>query len=124
MGNQNLDEAEAGKMGREEETVAAMIQLFCRERHGTDGLCASCAELLEYARKRLAACPLGEKKPTCSKCHIHCYAPKMRDRIREVMKFSGPRMIVYHPVMGLRHLIREKMGPDPWDRARGRQAKK
>jgi hypothetical protein len=29
----------------------------------------------------------------------------MREKIREVMRFSGPRMIFHHPIMAIRHLI-------------------
>lgn len=31
-----------------------------------------------------------------------------REKIREVMRFSGPRMIFYHPVMAVRHVIESK----------------
>ena len=33
----------------------------------------------------------------------------MRQKIRAVMRFSGPRMIFYHPVMAIRHLSESKM---------------
>jgi hypothetical protein len=29
----------------------------------------------------------------------------MRARIREVMRYAGPRMTLYHPVLAIRHLI-------------------
>jgi hypothetical protein len=29
----------------------------------------------------------------------------MRERIREVMRYSGPRMLLSHPLMAIRHLI-------------------
>lgn len=32
----------------------------------------------------------------------------MREKIREVMRFSGPRMIFYHLVMAIRHVIESK----------------
>ena len=32
----------------------------------------------------------------------------MREKIREVMRFSGPRMIFPHPVMAIRHVIESK----------------
>jgi hypothetical protein len=32
----------------------------------------------------------------------------MREKIREIMRFSGPRMIFYHPIMAIRHLIESK----------------
>ena len=29
----------------------------------------------------------------------------MRDKIREVMRFSGPRMILYHPIEAIIHMF-------------------
>ena len=29
----------------------------------------------------------------------------MREKIREVMRFSGPRLIFYHPIMAVRHIV-------------------
>jgi hypothetical protein len=34
----------------------------------------------------------------------------MREKIREVMRFSGPRMIFYHPITAIRHVIESKKG--------------
>ena len=32
----------------------------------------------------------------------------MREKIREVMRFSGARMIFYHPALAIRHVIETK----------------
>ncbi len=95
------------RMQREEVTIEAMIRLYCRDHHNydDDGLCEECSELLNYARKRLANCPFQEGKTTCGKCQVHCYQPKMRERIRQVMRYSGPRMLLHHPLMSLMHLV-------------------
>jgi hypothetical protein len=29
----------------------------------------------------------------------------MRDRVKEVMRFSGPRMLLRHPILAIRHLL-------------------
>ncbi|NQV31992.1 MAG: nitrous oxide-stimulated promoter family protein [Phycisphaeraceae bacterium] len=92
------------RIQREQRTVAAMIRLYCRDHHGTGALCTDCDALLVYAMKRLEACPFGALKPTCSKCHIHCYKPRMREKVTTVMRYAGPRMIRHHPLMALRHL--------------------
>jgi len=94
------------KMAKEEKTVSTMIQLYCRGVHKSTktGICPECDELLNYAKVRLSRCPFGEKKGPCSKCPIHCYSPAMRKRIVEVMKYSGPRMLLRHPVLAIRHL--------------------
>lgn len=93
------------KIDREIEIVTAMIALYCRRKEGNRELCPECEELVRYATTRLQRCPFGEGKGTCRHCKIHCYNPKMRSRIREVMRFSGPRMIIYHPLAALRHLL-------------------
>ena len=102
------------RLQREAHTVAAMIRRYCRDRHHTtDGLCPECAELLAYARRRLARCPFQDNKTTCGKCPVHCYAPGMRARIREVMRYAGPRMLLSHPLMALRHLLDGLRRPRP-----------
>ncbi len=83
-----------------------MIKLYCRVRHGTAwGFCGECGPLLEYAQKRLDKCPFQEGKPVCSHCAVHCYQAEMREKIREVMRFSGPRLIWRHPWLSIMHLI-------------------
>lgn len=83
-----------------------MIELYCRKNHGVRTLCAECEELSSYCDARLDHCRFGEKKPTCKKCPVHCYKPDMREKIRQVMRFSGPRMIIYHPLSAIKHLMR------------------
>lgn len=90
----------------ERKTVHAMIQIYCHAQHGGDPLCASCSELQAYVDERLDKCPFGWDKPTCKNCRVHCYRPEMRDRIKEVMRFSGPRMLLHHPILTLCHLLR------------------
>ena len=94
---------------REKRMVSEMIALYCKKKHGTKGeLCPECATLDAYARLRAEKCPFMETKTFCSNCKVHCYKPEMRDKIREVMRFSGPRMLFHHPVMAIRHLIESK----------------
>ena len=97
------------KRQREKKTVALMIKLYCRKKHGTKNeLCPDCKALSEYAAMRSDKCPFMESKTFCSNCKVHCYKPDMREKIREVMRFSGPRMILYHPIMAVRHVIESK----------------
>jgi len=98
-------DATSGRLERESETVRSMIELYCRGQHGASDLCAQCAELLAYAVKRLDECPHGESKPTCRRCPIHCYDDAHRRRIREVMRYAGPRMALRHPWRVVRHAM-------------------
>lgn len=97
------------KRQREKEMVGAMIALYCRKKHGTGkGLCPECEALLEYACRRSDCCPFMETKTFCSNCKVHCYRPEMRQKIREVMRFAGPRMLFAHPVAAVRHMIESR----------------
>jgi hypothetical protein len=94
------------KREREKELVSQMIALYCKKQHHTKGtLCPECAVLRDYARQRSEKCPFMESKTFCSNCKVHCYRPEMREKIREVMRFSGPRMIFHHPFTAIRHVI-------------------
>lgn len=93
---------------QERATLLAMIHIFCKKQHGGTQLCEECAQLWDYAEERLAKCPFGIEKPTCQNCTVHCYKPEMRQQIREVMRYAGPRMIWRHPVMAIRHLIHNR----------------
>lgn len=93
------------KREREKETVSLMIAIYCRKKHGSKELCPECAALEAYARQRSDKCPFMETKTFCSNCKVHCYKKDMRKKIREVMRFSSPRMIFHHPVMAVRHVI-------------------
>jgi hypothetical protein len=115
------------RLAREEKTIAAMIALYCRDHHAhapdgaarldgaageaVDGLCPECAELLDYARLRLEKCRYGADKPTCANCETHCYKPAMREQVRVVMRYSGPRMLKRHPMLAVAHLVDGRKTP-------------
>ena len=96
------------KRQREKQVVAQMIRIYCKSKHGEKTLCPDCAELLRYAEERSDRCPFMETKTFCSNCSVHCYKPEMREKIRAVMRFSGPRMLLCRPVAAIRHLIESK----------------
>ncbi len=94
------------RLKKEATTIEAMIRIYCRNHHGpTKILCPECLSLVQYAHKRLQNCPFQEQKTTCGKCPVHCYKPVMREKIREVMRYSGPRMILHHPFLALLHSL-------------------
>ncbi len=87
----------------EYEDIKFMIRLYCKKNHGKD-MCEKCSELLEYAKTKITKCRYKESKTFCSVCNIHCYAPNMREQIKNVMKFSGPRMLIYRPGLAIKHM--------------------
>lgn len=94
------------RITREKQTIAAMLAIYCRDHHqGTGELCAECGSLLDYAQRRLDACPFHEEKPACNRCEVHCYSALMRERVRDVMRYAGPRMLGSHPILSLGHII-------------------
>ena len=96
------------KREREKQLVSQMIILYCKKQHGGKSLCSDCAALDAYARQRSDRCPFMETKTFCSNCKVHCYKPEMREKIRAVMRFSGPWMLFHHPVIAIRHMIETK----------------
>lgn len=146
-----------GALLREFQTVSAMISIYCRAHHSdkrrfpkqmpekqtrgvrqaidanrlchSNGLCDECSQLLSYAELRLDRCPYGQQKPTCNQCPIHCYKPEPKQQMQQVMRYAGPRMLLPHPLLAIRHLLHERKSvPDkpPRDQSnrRLRQAQK
>lgn len=97
------------KREREKKVVSQMILLYCKKKHRyKNGLSKECSELENYAKQRSDKCPFMETKTFCSNCKVHCYKPEMREKIRKVMRYSGPRMIFSHPITAIQHVIESK----------------
>lgn len=111
------------KNNREIETLALMVAVYCKGNHkgkekcaavlkDKNGhsilkhkLCADCKELVQYAHKRVENCRVEDAEAFCSECAVHCYNAEKREKIRTVMRYSGPRMIFHNPKMAIRHLL-------------------
>ena len=93
------------RRAREQKTMDVMMAMYCRHHHGGRALCAECSALSDYARRRLERCVFGDAKPTCANCVVHCYRADMRERVRVMMRWAGPRMLLRHPVLGILHLL-------------------
>lgn len=94
------------------------IEVYCRgnhpasEKHETTitelgekkgvSLCSECTALLSYSVMKRRKCPL-DPKPSCKHCKIHCYSTEQRSKIREVMAYSGRRMIMRGKIHYLWH---------------------
>lgn len=97
------------RIKREIKTVKAMIRIYCKAHHKKKKtLCENCQKLLSYSIQRLANCPFQEQKTTCGTCNVHCYKTSMKEEIIDIMRYSGPRMMLHHPVLALAHLLDEK----------------
>lgn len=96
------------KRQKEQRVVGEMITLYCRKNHKEykkGQVCPECQKLISYASARSEHCPFMEKKTFCANCKVHCYKTDMREKIRTVMRFSGLRMLLYHPILAMWHVI-------------------
>lgn len=101
-------------------TVRAMVNIYCHDRHGSASgqLCPDCDALASYADLRLIKCPFGPDKTTCRACPVHCYRPDPRAKMHAVMRYAGPKMLLRHPVLAVRHLYLDRKGAPPWPPSR------
>lgn len=87
----------------EQKNIEFMIKLYCKKNHKVN-FCADCEELFEYCKLKMEKCPRKKVKTFCASCPIHCYQNDYREKIKQVMRFSGPRMLIYNPKMAFLHI--------------------
>jgi hypothetical protein len=97
------------RIEREKKVIAVMIAMFCKEHHHKDALCPYCLELKDFAFMRIDKCRFKEGKPNCSDCTVHCFGKDKRAQVKEVMRYAGPRMMMKHPLMAMRHVMRKRI---------------
>lgn len=95
-------------LGLEFKTIKAMVAIYCKTFHNRAAECSECRDFLIYVNERLDRCPYGQNKPTCNKCPIHCYKPQQREQAKVIMRYAGPRMLIHHPILAIKHLRSEK----------------
>jgi hypothetical protein len=94
------------RIEREKVTIGHMIRIYCHHHHHPEEiLCDDCRGLLVYAHQRVDKCIFGADKPVCAECKVHCYNKDMREKVKEVMRFAGPRMLFRHPLLAIKHMI-------------------
>ncbi len=93
---------------RKHEIAEKMIITYCKGNHdgqAETGLCAQCKDLCEYSKFRTSKCPHIEKTLFCVNCPTPCYKPDMKEAMRVMMKYSGPRFFLRHPIIVLDHVF-------------------
>ena len=93
------------RINYEKKTVLAMIEIYCRAKHNKNKLCDECNEMLKYAYKKIELCPFLPDKPVCKNCPVHCYEKDRRERIRLIMRYAGPKIFIYKPVLALIYIL-------------------
>jgi hypothetical protein len=119
----SLDTSSA-ELAKDLKTLALFISLYCRYRHADlpkrpaemkthdvaaiagrpIELCPECMKLLAHAFTKRSHCPM-QPKPQCKHCPSHCYHPTYRAQIREVMRFSGKKLLLGGRLDYLFHLL-------------------
>lgn len=90
----------------EKRIVAKMIRIYCFMNHKQKkGLCEACENLKAYSHNRLDRCQFGDEKSACEICPVHCYQSKMREQMKQVMRYSGKFMPFIHPLDTLEHYL-------------------
>lgn len=96
---------------KDRRTLEAIGRIFCSNHHegvkDAAGLCPSCRSTIDDTLERAAACPYGHDT-NCEDCHVHCQRGEAQVRIREIMRYSAPRMAIQHPVMTLEYLRKKR----------------
>jgi hypothetical protein len=117
----------ATRLSRKEKSdiriLVKFVALFCREKHGGEKkpfamkapllkdavaaveLCPDCTKLLKYGLSMRLRCP-HDPKPPCKKCDAPCYREEYREKIREVMRFSGMLLVKRGRLDMLYHYMR------------------
>lgn len=92
------------RIEEDKQSIRRMVRLYSRHHLRQETPSEEWVRLADYACRRLDHCRFGEDKPACKDCPVHCYRPEMREQIRKVMRWTGPRMIFYSPKATFRHL--------------------
>lgn len=88
-----------------------MIKMYCQgNKHVTNKLnesmlCDTCDDLLKYSEFRTSKCPYISKTLYCVNCPTPCYKQEYREKMQSVMKYSGPRFLLKHPIYFIDHYL-------------------
>ena len=122
--DRRLTRRQEGKLRRDLKVLGTFIRIYCEGKHpsadrepvavkhhdvericgGPVALCPSCRKLFIHAWAKRTMC-LMDPKPACKHCPNHCYAPHYRDEIREVMRYSGRKLVMSGRMDYLLHLL-------------------
>lgn len=89
------------RLNDKQKMLIAIFGVYQKYNKDTD---LNLEEIKSYSLKRLDNCIHIGEDIFCGFCEIQCFGDKYKKEIRSIMRFSGPRMILYHPIMAIRYL--------------------
>lgn len=112
------------RVRRDLKILATFIRIYFRDRHGDRQrsvlslrtralteiagwpaeLCRECGKLLAHASVKRSGCPMNPK-PARRHCPRCCYHPAYRHQIRQVMRYSGRKLVMRGRLDLLFHLL-------------------
>ncbi len=96
--------------------LSRMVEIYCLDQHSdreksavglkgvletleveSPNLCGQCSRLLTHGLVKRLSCPFdsmpGKTKPRCKHCSEPCYSGEYRNFVKQVMRYSGLRLI-------------------------------
>ena len=95
------------KIDKDRRVLEAMGSIYCQGNHSDaqkdeGGMCPEVPHDHRADAFRAASCPYGHEG-NCQDCK-HTVSAAMLTRIRAIMRYAAPRMMVRHPIMVLEYL--------------------
>lgn len=102
----------AKQSARDLKTLEAIGRIFCNAHHpdadrDEAGLCPACRNTIDATFARTATCP-NHQRSNCEDCAVKCQRGDAQARIKEIMRYSAPRMLFRHPLMTLEYLRKKR----------------
>lgn len=103
---------EDARVQRDLRTLQAIGSIYCAAHHAgalkdDAGMCEECAAVIKYTHERASACPYNHEG-NCQDCKLKCNRGEQQQRIKAIMKYAAPRMLVKHPIMTMEYLAKKR----------------
>jgi hypothetical protein len=100
------------KLRHDLKILLTFTSIYCEDRHAGESktrlylkthdvdalagqsidLCKRCTRLVTHALVKRTNCSM-DPKPACKHCPVHCYQPAYRAEMKEVMRYSGRKLL-------------------------------
>ena len=92
-------------------TLRAIGCMYCKAHHassvkGPHGLCEECTATVAFTHERTKNCPYGHAH-NCQDCTTKCNRGQQQQRVKAMMRYAAPRMLLRHPLMTMDYLSKK-----------------